>query len=58
MEEAIIVREAEVGRELEKSGCGVRPTFRCLVSDTTYVYSIMTLLWHFREENQSPEPKP
>ena len=27
-----------------EGGCGARPMFRCLVSDTTYVYSIMTLL--------------
>ena len=39
---------------MEKSeGCGVQPTFRCSVSDTTYVYSIMTR-WHFKEENQRP----
>ena len=37
--------------QLEKSGrCGVRPTFRCSVSsDTTYVYSIMTLALQRRE---------
>ena len=36
---------------MEKSGgCGVRPTFRCLVSDTTYVYSIMTLALQRRDQ--------
>ena len=39
-----------MGTRLEKSeGCGVQPTFRCSVSDTTYVYSIMTLALQRRE---------
>ena len=46
-----------MGTRLEKSeGCGVQPTFRCSVSDTTYVYSIMTLALQRREPKAQNHP--